>query len=52
VIEIIGSHGKVKTEETSYHFQGFPSFILARKLKALKADWKVWDEVFSNASFG
>jgi hypothetical protein len=33
----------------SYHFQGSPSFMLARKLKALKADLKVWNkEVFGN----
>jgi hypothetical protein len=34
---------------TYYRFQDSPSFILARKLKALKADLKVWnEEVFGN----
>jgi hypothetical protein len=33
----------------SYHFQGLLSFILARKLKALKVDIRRWDEeVFGN----
>jgi hypothetical protein len=38
----------VKQWWTSYHFQGSPSFILASKLKALKADLKAWNEVFGN----
>jgi hypothetical protein len=34
----------------SYHFEGIPSFILARKLRALKLDLKKWNvEVFGNA---
>ena len=33
----------------SYRFHGSPSFILAQKLKALKADLKIWNEqVFGN----
>jgi hypothetical protein len=40
---------RVKQWWTSYHFQGSPSFILARKLKALKVDLRVWNEqVFGN----
>jgi hypothetical protein len=32
-----------------YHFQGSPTFILARKLKALKVDLRRWnEEVFGN----
>jgi hypothetical protein len=27
-----------------HHFQGLPSFILARKLKVLKADLRIWNE--------
>jgi hypothetical protein len=34
---------------TSYYFQGFPNFILARKLKTLKVDLRMWnEEVFGN----
>ena len=34
---------------SSYHFEGTPSFILARKLRALKLDLKKWNvEVFGN----
>jgi hypothetical protein len=33
----------------SYHFEGTPSFILARKLRALKLYLKKWnEEVFGN----
>jgi hypothetical protein len=33
----------------SYHFQCSPTFILARKLEALKGDLKIWNEqVFGN----
>jgi predicted ATPase len=33
----------------SYDFQGLPSYVLAKKLKALKADLKKWnEEVFSD----
>ena len=36
----------------SYVFQGTPSFILAKKLAALKLDLKKWNEVeFGNATF-
>lgn len=40
---------RVKQWQTS-HFQGSPSFILARKPKALKVDFRVWnEEMFGNA---
>ena len=40
---------KVKGWWESYHFEGTPSFILARKLKALKLDLKQWNvEVFGD----
>jgi hypothetical protein len=40
----------VKLWWKSYQFQGFPSFVLARKLKALKVDLKKWNkEIFGNA---
>ena len=36
----------------SYQFDGTPSFILAKKLRALKADLKKWNvEVFGNVLF-
>ena len=35
---------KVKSWWENYHFQGTPSFILAKKLTALKADIKKWNE--------
>jgi hypothetical protein len=41
--------GLVKQWWDSYHFQGTPSYVLARKLKALKIDLKKWnEEVFGN----
>ena len=43
---------KVKKWWASYVFQGTPSFILAKKLAALKLDLKKWNEVeFGNATF-
>ena len=40
---------QVKGWWESYHFEGTPSFILARKLRALKLDLKKWNvEVFGN----
>ncbi|KAG6661473.1 hypothetical protein CIPAW_03G176000 [Carya illinoinensis] len=40
---------RVRQWWSSYEFQGSPSFILARKLKALKQDLKLWNEqVFGN----
>jgi hypothetical protein len=40
---------KVKGWWESYHFEGTPSFIMARKLRALKLDLKQWNaEVFGN----
>jgi hypothetical protein len=36
----------------SYSFQGSPSFVLAKKLKALKVDLKSWNEqVFGNVKY-
>jgi hypothetical protein len=35
---------QVKTWWLSYNFHGLPSYILASKLKALKADLKKWNE--------
>lgn len=49
---------RVKQWLTSHCFQGSMSFVLARKLKVLKADLIIWNEnVFGNieiekASFG
>jgi hypothetical protein len=40
---------RVKQWWTSYCFQGYPSFVLACKIKALKADLRVQnEEVFGN----
>jgi endonuclease/exonuclease/phosphatase (EEP) superfamily protein YafD len=40
---------RVRQWWTSYHFQGAPSYILARILKALKDNLRVWNEqVFDN----
>jgi hypothetical protein len=40
---------QVKTWWMSYSFQRSPSYILACKLKALKADLKKWnEEIFGN----
>jgi hypothetical protein len=40
---------KVRGWWTSYQFQGTPSFILAKKLRALKGDIKTWNRtVFGN----
>ena len=35
---------KVKFWWENYHFQGTPSYILAKKLTALKSDLKKWNE--------
>ena len=35
---------KVKSWWENYHFQGSPSYILAKKLTALKSDLKKWNE--------
>jgi len=44
-----GFVGLVKHWWDSYHFIGTSSFVLARKLKALKIDLKKWNEkVFGN----
>ena len=37
--------GKVKNWWDSYQFQGTPSYKMAMKLKALKADLKKWNEL-------
>ena len=43
---------KVKKWWASYVFQGTPSFILAKKLAALKLDLKKWNEAeFGNVTF-
>ena len=43
---------KVKKWWASYLFQGTPSFILAKKLAALKLDLKKWNEIeFGNVTF-
>jgi hypothetical protein len=40
---------QVKIWWKSYNFQGSPSFVLARKLRALKMDLKKWnEEIFGN----
>jgi hypothetical protein len=39
---------RVKQWWTFYCFQASMSFILVLKLKALKADLQVWNEVFGN----
>jgi hypothetical protein len=47
---IEGFVDKVKQWWDSYHFQSSPSFIVARKLKGLKADLKRWnEEVFAKS---
>jgi hypothetical protein len=48
VAKIRGLVYRVKLWWSSYHFQGSPSYILARKLKALKSYLRVWKEVFGN----
>jgi hypothetical protein len=48
-LKVEGFVGMVKQLWDSYLFQGSPSFVLARKLKALKLDLKKWNEkVFGN----
>ena len=43
---------KVKTWWASYLFQGTPSFILAKKLAAMKLDLKKWNETkFGNVTY-
>jgi uncharacterized protein YydD (DUF2326 family) len=39
-----GFVNQVKTWWMSYEFYGLPSYVLANKLKALKADLKKWNE--------
>ena len=36
---------KVKSWWENYHFQGTSSYILAKKLTALKSDLKKWNEI-------
>ena len=40
-----GFFDKVKSWWENYHFQGTPSYILAKKLIALKSDLKKWNEI-------
>jgi hypothetical protein len=48
-LKVEGFVDRVRRWWSSYQFQGSPSFILASKLKALKADLKTWNEqVFGN----
>lgn len=48
-LKVKGFVGLVKQWWDSYIFQGTPSFVLARKLEALKIDLKKWnEEVFGN----
>jgi len=48
-LKVKGFMGLVKQWWDSYLFPGSPSFVLARKLKALKLDLKKWiEEVFGN----
>ena len=43
---------KVKVWWASYIFQGTPSYVLAKKLTALKLDLKMWNETeFGNVTF-
>ena len=43
---------KMKVWWASYMFQGSPSYILAKKLTALKLDLKKWNETeFGNVTF-
>jgi hypothetical protein len=51
-LKVDGFVDMVRQWWSSYSFQGAPSFILAQKLKALKADLKKWNEqVFGNVEF-
>jgi hypothetical protein len=51
-LKVEGFVDRVRQWWLSYHFRGSPSFILAKKLKALKADLKSWNEqVFGNVEF-
>jgi hypothetical protein len=43
-LKLEGFVEQVKTWWMSYSFQGSPSYVLACKLKALKADLKKWNE--------
>ena len=52
MVEVDNFVDKVKKWWASYLFQGTPSFILAKKLAALKLDLKKWNEVeFGNVTF-
>ena len=52
MVEVDNFVDKVKKWWTSYLFQGTLSFILAKKLAALKLDLKKWNEVeFGNVTF-
>ena len=50
-LQVEGFMGKVKNWWDSYQFQGTPSYRMAMKLKALKADLKKWNELeFGNVA--
>ena len=43
-LKVEGFLDKVKSWWENYHFQGTPSYILAKKLTALKTDLKKWNK--------
>ena len=51
-LKVEGFLDKVKSWWENYHFQGTPSYILAKKLTTLKSDLKKWNEIdFGNIFF-
>ena len=44
MVEVRGVLDKVKSWWENYHFQRTPSYILAKKLTALKTDLKKWNK--------
>ena len=51
-LKVKGFVNRVQQWWNGYSFAGFPSFILAQKLKALKVDLKKWNrEEFGNLAF-
>ena len=51
-LKVEGFVEKVQQGWNSYCFTGFPSYVLAQKLKALKEDLKKWNkEVFGDLAF-
>ena len=48
-LKVVGFQEKIQGWWSSYSFSGPPSLVLARKLKALKEDLKIWNkEVFGD----